>query len=103
MFGKIGGAFKWFGKGTLWLFKRPEMRLIASFNPIPGLNTAVRVIGAFDNEDKTGEQKMLAMIAILRQDPMYKNKKESELRWIVETALQVVEGRIKFNGLKAKT
>lgn len=111
MLGKIGAAFKWLGKnigkgaketgkGALWIFTRPETRLIASFVPIPGIKTAVEIVGALNAKDLLGTTKAAIAVEKLRQDPLFKDMKESELRWIIETALQIVEGRIKYEERK---
>lgn len=101
VFKKIGGGIKWFGKktgkGALYVVGRPEVRLVTKFLPVPYLNTAVEIVNGLQDKAVPGTERMRAAIALLREDPHFAGLKESELRWILETALQVAEGRIEFN------
>lgn len=110
MLGKIVSPFKWFGKkvgsgtvfvgkkigrGAAYVVRRPELHLIASFLPIPYLKTAISLVTHLEAE-VSGTERMRRAIDTLRKEPRFVNMKESELRWLIETALQVAEGRVTF-------
>lgn len=110
--GKLAAGFKWFGKkvgkGTAFVGKkigkgavdavhRPEVQFIAHFLPgLPYLKTAIGLIVQFERKEGSGTARMRRILEILRAEPQFTQMKESELRWIIETALQVAEGRVIF-------
>lgn len=98
---RIGGAFKSVGKGFVrggkFLAGRPELMLIARFAPIPYVHLAVPIVEALENRtDLSGAEKMRSVIRALKNAPELKELKESEVRWVIETALQVAESRVEF-------
>lgn len=95
VFKTIGRGFKGIGKGVVSVVRRPELQLIARFLPVPYLMTAIAVVTQIDSK-ASGSDRMVFAINALRTEPRFAKMKESELRWIIETALQVVEGRVAF-------
>ena len=90
----IGGFFKKIGKSALWLFRREEILFASSLIPIPALDKIVLLVKSLDRRNVPGELKMMeAMIKVLPILDEYgiDLKKESDIRFISELALKVME------------
>ncbi len=95
-FRKLGRGFKTLGRKALWLVKRPEFRLASRFIPVPYITQAVDIVQIVEKPGKSGTQKFEDAFNILA--PILREKKEgikdSQIKWIIETALQIAEGGI---------
>jgi len=95
-FRKIGRGFKTVGKKMLWVVKRPEFRLASRFIPIPYITQAVDIVQVVEKPGRSGEEKLQDAFEILA--PILREKKDgikdAQIRWIIETALQIAEGGV---------
>ena len=104
IFKVIGRGFKWIGGKILWFVRRDEVLLIARFVPIPAFDEILTVVRAIDSRGKkSGPAKLIeAMALILPILAAYdiKLKDESTLRFIIETAIQVMKGTARVVPMK---
>lgn len=100
LFGKIGGGFKWLGGKLLGVLRRGEtlfaIKLAADLLPIPALDKIVYLVWKLDGSTRSGKEKMVValeeVIPILEEYGIVVEK-ESELRFIIELALKIMEGK----------
>lgn len=97
-FKKIGSGLKQVGLGARWLVRRPEFFVASRLIPIPGLRIAVDLVSAVEDGVHLGD-KMTMVYAELAPilAAKYGITKESEIRWVVETAVQIMEGKVELN------
>jgi hypothetical protein len=100
IFRKIGSAFKWLGKKTLWLIRKDEtlfaIKLATKLVPIPALELIAMLVLAVDEEDRPGAEKMAIALeglpAILEEFGI-ELEDESDARLLIELALAIMKGR----------
>ena len=96
MFGFLKKGLSKIKDGALFIGRRKETWIIASFVTPPVVRAAIPYIRIIEDDKLNGEQKLARALKALRKDPQFTNMKNSKLRWIVETALQSVEGELQM-------
>lgn len=96
-FGFLKTGLRKIRDGLKFIARRKEMWLVADFIAPPVIRQVLPYIRRIDEDrGKTGKEKMLRAIKYLRKDPALKKMKESDLRWIIETALKIAEGKLQL-------
>lgn len=95
MFGFLKKGFGKIRDGLRFVARRREVWIVAEFISPPMLRSILPYVRRINSDrGKNGKEKMLRTIKQLRKEPVFAGMKESKLRWIIETALQVVEGEL---------
>ncbi len=95
MFGFLKKGLGKIRDGLRFVARRREVWIVAEFISPPMLRSILPYVRRINSDrGKNGKERMLRTIKQLRKDPVFASMKESKLRWIIETALQVVEGEL---------
>ncbi len=95
MFGFLKKGLGKIRDGLRFVARRREVWIVAEFISPPMLRSILPYVRRINSDrGKSGKERMLRTIKQLRKDPAFASMKESKLRWIIETALQVVEGEL---------